>query len=332
VSAPDNLDQLQPDAYLLRMWRLVVGGDLPMQPHIAVYGRQRRDVVHVVLRSGDGWRLLGPRNRTYEAIGVLAHRLDRTYEVIADPGVLAHRLAGLSLLAGTPAAELTPIAISEPPSFDHRWLPPLPAILDHLPAYSLRLRPTSDGFAMSESGVPLAAPLLTAATYSATDQNEIKDARGQAVLRRDGPALRQRHARAIAALRRTIQALESRDADADALLTPSAVLAAAGTDPSELASLCNGAVPDAARLDRLGYFHPSGWPHEDFSWLIPLTDGLFLECCLGECDFTLQPRTEQRPPTAEELEELRPRKTMSKPKRVQEPLPPDLPTEGASGF
>lgn len=300
VNFPDpNLD-LERDLVALdgfpdlpKAWRRLVGKDLPLKPHVAVYNSRGNGDAQVVLRCADGWRVVGWRLRTYE--------------VVADRAALARRLAGLELRAGTPAADLAQIVISEPPSIDPRWLPPLPAILDHLPAYRLRLQPTADGFALIEDGVPLAGPFLLA--MSTWIQSEpITRLRGEAVLRRDGAALRQRHARAIAALRRTAKALESRSSQAAALMTPSAVLAAAGTDPAELASLCDGAVPDAARLDRLGFFHPSAWPHQHFSWLFPLADGLFLECHWASpagCDIVSVPYTPQRLPSAEELARLR---------------------------
>jgi len=293
---PLDLGELGSQREIQAVWRRLVGKDLPMQPHVAVYSsNQGMHDALIVLRGVDGWRLVGRRLNTFE--------------VVADPAVLALRLAGRELRAGTPAAELVPIAIPEPASFDRRWLPPLPAILEHLPAYRLRLQPTADGCVMDERGVPLSGALLTlAAAVPWAEPGQLRRLRGEAVLQREGPALRQRHARAIAALQRTAQALSSRSPQAATLMTPSAVLAAAGTDLADLASLCDGATPDAARIDRLGFFHPSDWPHQHFSWLFPLGDGLFLECHWarsGGCDFVSQPYTPQRPPTAEELARLR---------------------------
>jgi hypothetical protein len=314
---PLDLDKDGLGDWLPKAWRRLVGKDLPMQPHVAVYhngqsakphqgapdgGKQPHVVIYTpntgdiqfVLRCADGWRVIGWN------LG--------TYEKVADPAVLARRLAGLELRAGTPAANLAPIVFSEPPSFDRRWLPPLPVILEHLPAYRLRLQPTADGFALREEGVPLAGLFLTSMTMMSPDPSLLARLRGEAVLRRDGPALRQRHARAIAALRRTAEALRSRNPEDSTLMSPSALLAAAGTDPAELASLCGGAAPGAAQLDRLGFFHPSRWPAQHFGWLIPLDDGLFLECHWARpegCDVVATPHTPQRQPSAEELARVR---------------------------
>jgi hypothetical protein len=171
------------------------------------------------------------------------------------------------------------------------------------------LRQTADGFNLVEDGLPLVAPgLLMLASTPHSTPGWLTAQRGAAVLRRDGPALRERHARAIAALRRTARVLASLSPQTAPLMTPSALLAAAGTDPAELASLCDGVVPDAERLDRLGYFHPSGWPHQHFGWLIPFADGLFLECHWTRaegCDVVAAPITPQRQPTAHELARLR---------------------------
>lgn len=295
-SGPLDLDTVDPKGGLPKAWRQLVGKDLPMQPHVAVYNKgEGMDGVQVVLRCTDGWRVVGWRLRTYE--------------VVADSAVLARRLTGLELRAGTPAAGLVPITMSEPPSCDRRWLPPLPAILDHLPPCRLRLQPAADGFTLIEDGVPLAGPfLLATAMLPQADPKVFERLRGEAVLRRDGAALRLRHARAIAALRRTAKALEPRSPQAAALMSPSAMLAAAGTDPAELASLCGGAAPGAAQLDRLGFFHPSDWPHQHFGWLIPLGDGLFLECHWARpqgCDVVATPHAPQRQPSAEELARLR---------------------------
>ena len=305
---PLDLNQLASPQQVQTAWRRLVGKELPMQPHIAVYSGEDINGVQVILRGTDGWRLVGLNQSTYD--------------VVADPALLNRRLAGLKLRAGTPAAELVPIAIPEPPCFDRRWLPPLAAIIDNLPAYRLRFQPTADGFALLEDGVPLAGPFLLA--MSMRIAIEPKGLRGE--------ALRQRHARAIAALRRTAKALQSRSPQAATLMTPSAMLAAAGTDPAELASLCDGAVPDAARLDRLGFFHPSAWPHH-FSWLFPLADGLFLECHWASpagCDIVSVPYTPQRLPSAEELEAVRSRARRHGSSEAQAPAP--APPPRASDF
>ena len=310
---PEMIDVVgSPPSASLTAWQRLLGrADVRMQPHIGVYSGQGSQKL-LVLRKADGWRLVGWNLSSYE--------------VVADPAVLAQRLSGYALSAGTPAAELAPISFPEPPSIDRRWLPPMAAILEHLPVYRLRLQQTADGCMMSETGVPLSVIALNiAAALPWIEPDLLRKERNQAVFHRDVMALSQRHARAIAALKRIQKALASRRPDEPVLMTPAAVLTAAGIDPAEFASLCDGVTPDAERLDRLGYFHPSGWPHQHFRWLIPLGNGLFLEYGIGGHCITYSTFVPQRLPTAEELARLRNPSVAPAPAPAPEPVAPASP-------
>lgn len=212
---------------IVKGWdRLIGRPGVPMQPHIAVYVpveprhtepslRVRVGVfmAAVVVRHATGWRLVQVP--------------DDTVEEFADLAALQRRLAGLALVAGTAAERLQPLTLAEAPSFDRRWLPPPAVIADHLPRYRLRLAGTPTGLRAVEDGAPLVGPLAVIAAAT-TQRGTLQSLHEQALVRREGPALEARHRVAIAALRRAYTALAPRPPDAEPLLTPSQMLAAAG--------------------------------------------------------------------------------------------------------
>jgi hypothetical protein len=277
-------------------WVQLVGrADLLMQTHVAVYIQPGLGGVHnplLVLRTPTGWRLVTKRLRTIEDVPTV--------------DALQRRLAGLILAAGTAAEQLQVCAIPEQPCFDRRWLPPPNVIADHLPRYRLRLQTTPTGLRTIEDGLPAGGlgAIFTTMRYS----NNLEHLHRNARVQRHGPALEARHQRTIAALRRAYQNLRDREPAAEPLWKPSEMLAAAQVPLGDLASLTGGVAPTAEQIDALGFWHPSAWPHNQYSWLIPLeTDGLYLEVAWWSwqgVQVTGMPRIARSPATNEEIENV----------------------------
>lgn len=306
-------------AHFRNVWGRFTGRPgLPMQPHLAIYVSQRSDSRQptLVVRTARGWRAFTD--------------YPFTIETFAEATALRRRLDTWRLAAGTPPENLQILDLPEPPSFDRRWLPPPAVVADHLPAYRLRLESLPDGVRLTEDGVPLACfyPLAFTAWLQASPGYQSRF-HGQAILRRDGPALEQKHRQALAALRRAHQALAARWPEGEPLLQPSALLAAAGVPLAELASLTGGTPPTAAQVDALGFFHPSGWANHHAMWVIPLEKGLYLEMAWWArgAEITGTPQAKLRQPTAEEIEQVKRewRERNPAPRRKERPAPPPAP-------
>jgi hypothetical protein len=254
-------------------WADLVGSDVPIHPRIAFYTATGPAAGHeaplVVIRTAQGWRLM-----TYH----LSMRILRTSEDFADVAALKTRLAGLVLVAGTDPENLVPIALPEQVTFDRRWLPPLAAMIDHMPRYRLGLQATKDGYRVVEDGLPLAGGMaVMATTLSQAEPRLARDLHADAVLRRDRAGLMATHQTAIAALRRAVEKLKERSPTDRPILTPSEMLALTGTPLADLASLNGGIAPSPERIDALGFWRASGWPHNHCIWSIPLAGGLFVQ-------------------------------------------------------
>jgi hypothetical protein len=102
------------------------------------------------------------------------------------------------------------------------------------------------------------------------------------------------------------------------------MLAAAQVPLEELTSLTGGRTPTAEIIDALGFWRPSSrWPHNHYSWLIPLTEGIFLEAShwYRGAELTADP---QRFLSAKEIAEL----VRATPRlQPQEPAPPAKPAD-----
>ncbi len=279
-------------------WTQLIGrADLPMQTHVAVYIQPGLGGGHnplLVLRTPTGWRLVTKRLRTIEDVPTVA--------------ALQRQLAGLILAAGTAAEQLQVCAIPDQPCFDRRWLPPPNVVADHLPRYHLRLQTTPTGLRAVEDGLPAGGLGAIFTTMMYSDTSMLGQLHGKARVQRHRPELEAKHQRAITALRRAHQTLSERKPDAEPLWDPSEMLAAAGVPLADLASLTGGVPPNADQVDALGFWRPSGWPHNHYQWLIPLeTDGLYLEVAWWSeqgVQVTGTPRIKRRPATEAEIEEV----------------------------
>lgn len=287
-------------------WKQLTGrDDKPLNAHVAVYGKAL-DRHLVVLRRTDGWWLL----------------TDNPYNIerFSDLAALETRLAGSTRLAGTAPNQLQVLDLPEQPSFDRRWLPPPEVIAAHLPRYRFALQTTPTGLRLEEDGLPLTA--LPGIIGAMRLEGSLSHLHAAAVLRRDGPSLKATHERAIIALGKAFRAMSNRDHSQPALLRASQMLAAAQVPLEELASLTGGTPPTAEGIDQLGFWRPSNWPHDNYTWLIPLSGGVFLEAAWWNqgAALTADPRTEQRRLSHEEMVEyMRKRDGLSP--RLEQPTP-----------
>lgn len=317
ILPPRNLDTLQPmrqmqqiprDGVLQRVdfgpilmaqlrthWSRL-SGQTDMQPYLAYYiGTDTLSFSKrlLVLRTPKGWMAITPWLNSIDTF--------------ADLAALQPRLAGMALAAGTEPAALQVLELNDQPSFDRRWLPPPATICDHLPRYRLRLDLQAGDWRMIEDGLPmLGATAVIVAMAPQLEPRLLPRLYHEVVLRRDGPALTAKHRTAMAALKRAQIAMRERPPAAKPVLTPSQLLAAAKVPLADLASLTDGTVPTAEQVDRLGFWHPTTWPHHHFSWVIPVDQHVFLEIAWWTSgpELTMEPRTPQRPPTDAELQRV----------------------------
>lgn len=66
---------------------------------------------------------------------------------------------GLQVRLGRSLDALAVLTLPSIPRFDHRWLPPLPVLLRHLPSYRFRLHQQATGLRAEETGLPLFSSL-----------------------------------------------------------------------------------------------------------------------------------------------------------------------------
>jgi len=299
---PADLDRimlLEDEQRLREHWRRLSGaGNVPLNPHVAIFmpsdERNRLDNGRVVYRCADGWRIAGERN-------------DSASHDPLNPQELERKLAGLVRRAGTAPDQLKLMPIGEQPSFDRRWLPPPAVVGEHLPHWRVAVHASEHELRLSEDGLP--GTMVLAMITSLVTERYGTTWHYRAVFDRDGDGIRQRHRAVLEALRRLDKALEARTPKDRPFLRPSEALAFAKVPLETFAPLLAGKPPSAANIDSLGFWHPSGWPHQHCQWLIPLGEGWFIEkawyvTVTRGVDVANQPRVAQRAATAEEVKEV----------------------------
>ena len=173
-----------------------------------------------------------------------AERQARTF----SPEEFATAFAGWTRLAGPEVANLPVIEIPEPVVVDQRWLPPLGALLRHLPVTEITIEVHGDRLELSERGAPVLAAGLLASVLTAgavTDRMQQDERRAEA--QRHERAVWAKHPRERQALEAIAAALE-RDGFVERL---SALVHKGILRLEDCAALFNGRIPTADELDDL---------------------------------------------------------------------------------
>jgi len=302
---PINMDQDRGFEMQQKYWsKLAASSTLTMNQCLAIYAHvdQGKNIIgqmKFIYRLADGWRLRGDS---------MSNLINATN---VDKKAMGRELEGLVLIAGTPYEALAPLPIGKQPTFDRQWLPALAAVMEHLPVQHLSLRRVSGGVTLQEDGTPCVGILLSSLPI-ALNFTSGADAVAAAIQERDGEKMRLAHATALTALYKAVTHFQRRSSQEPAYLTVGDMLADAGVDLADLASLNGGKPPTTASVGSLGFWHPHTWPHDHCEWLVPIGNGWFMEMAwwagIGTqhqgVQLTTMPKIEQRQWSEKEINDV----------------------------
>jgi RNA polymerase sigma factor (sigma-70 family) len=240
--------------------RRLSGGAFDPSRHLAAYGIRHNDqriLECFLMRIGeDRWQQISWRGMRSPPIA------------LAEVGQLRGSFdKPLELMSAVAPAQLTVLTLPEQPVVRPRlWLPPVQAIAEHLPAWSLSAWREPTGMRIEESGLPLASGFCTMSVAQIFSLDKERTHVG-ALTERDGPAVRERHRQRLEALERIRTAMRSalksqrtqQGGTERRLASLSAVVRAARIAPDSLAALFAGRTPADADLDGLGRYVAPEW-------------------------------------------------------------------------
>jgi hypothetical protein len=283
-------------------WERVVGRqDLPMQNHIAFFSENQDNSnnLSIIYKELDGWCM----------VTLWGYYRVKSIQKINSFIELEKKVSAWSHLAGAALKDLQVVSIPVQPSLDRRWLPPVAAIIDHMPAYRFRLQATADGFSAVEDGLPvlqlscnLVMPFLVVSGMQYFFETSYLDA----VLKRYERETEEKHQRAIKAIALVKKSLRSLKRDAPILWTPSSAFVAVNVSLEELASLNNGVAPTAEQVDKLGFWWVESYSTDRYQWLIPVENDLFIEVSSwsNSARLTARSNLNRQPMTQDEINKV----------------------------
>jgi hypothetical protein len=241
--------------------RRLSGGAFDPSRHLAAYGYRNNDqrfLDCLLMRIGkDRWQRISWESMRSPPIS------------LAEIGQLRGAFnKPLELMSAVAPAQLEVLNLPEQPVVRPRaWLPPVQAIAEHLPGWSLSAWRDSTGMRIEESGLPLASGLCTMGIALILSTPVKERTHAGALTERDGPAVRERHRQRLEALERIRTAMRSalksqrtQPGGTDRRLASlSTVVRAARLAPDSLAVLFAGRTPTDADLDGLGRYVAPEW-------------------------------------------------------------------------
>lgn len=253
AGAGDNIVALMPGADTaaktaaldthVQVWQVAEGGDPHLPPAL-------------VMRDNTGYIIVS------DVIGNPARGL--------SPEQIPEMLDGMVHRLGPSLADLQSITLPPMATISSQWLPPLEAVIDHLPEWSLTITQDSGLIQAEELGMPVFTTVAGIAAIGGLALNgevndELADARRrdmQRTLANEDPAF-------MAAAEQLGMILERARSEGDLPAQPSDLALADGELEALSPLLASGTLTNAVQLNQLGLWQPGNWRQ---TWVLRYDD------------------------------------------------------------